>query len=87
MPKYHFKCNDCTRVWWEWMSISKCDHDECPHCKKGPPQKIPVGFATGAVNGDTKKQTGEVVEQSIIDSREELKKEIKKMRNKTYDNT
>ena len=87
MPKYHFQCKDCTRTWWEWMPISKCDHETCPHCGKGPPQKIPSNFSSTRTANKSKSNTGDIVEQAIIDSKQEHKKEIEKMRNKTYDNT
>jgi len=85
MPKYHFKCNDCTREWWQWLSISQSDLDSCPHCNHGPPIKIPSAFSTGGSTTTERKQIGEVVEQSIIDSKKELEEEIKDMKNKLYD--
>jgi putative FmdB family regulatory protein len=84
VPKYHYRCNGCSREWWEWRSMSQSDLDACPSCDKPKVEKVPTMFCSRS-NSNEKKEIGETVEESIHESREELKNQIKTMRNKTYD--
>ena len=84
MPKYHYRCENCTRDWWQWCNISQSDLDKCPHCDKPAVIKIPTFFSPNSVVEENK-QVGEMVEQSIIESKKELQQEIKKMKETTYD--
>lgn len=84
MPKYCYQCDYCDKQWEEWKSISEPDPEECPHCEVGYPFKVPSRFNKSEKYTQSKK-TGDITEQSIIDSREELKREIKELKNKKYD--
>jgi len=78
MPKYHFHCIDCTRKWWEWMSISESNMEKCPHCEGGPPQKIPVNF----IKIDIPIQEKKGAKENVVSHIEENREILKKMRNK-----
>lgn len=83
MPKYKFKCDYCSKEWEEWMGLGDPDPDACPHCELGVPFKIPAKFNKSEKHTQTKK-AGDVVEKSIIDAKEELKKEKQLIKSKKY---
>lgn len=74
MPKYHYKCNSCTREWWEWLPVSESNRKVCPHCQGPPPQKIPTGFTVIGGKVEEKKDSKENVVSHIEENREILKK-------------
>jgi len=74
VPKYHFKCNNCDRDWWEWLSISESNRETCPHCDGPSPQKIPVNFIKIDIPSQEKKGSKENVVSHIEENREILKK-------------
>ena len=74
VPKYHYKCNSCTREWWEWLPVSESNRKVCPHCQGPPPQKIPTGFTVIGGKVEEKKDSKENVVSHIEENREILKK-------------
>ena len=74
MPKYHYKCNSCTREWWEWLPVSESNRKVCPHCQGPPPQKIPTGFTVIGDTAEESKSSKENVVTHIEENREILKK-------------
>lgn len=84
VPKYGFECGHCHKEWWEWMGMQDPNPQECPHCGTGSPIKKPSTFSLNNKE-ESEKEVGEFVEQSIINSREELEREKKENKGKTYD--
>jgi len=76
MPKYHYRCDSCTREWWEWLSISESDRKVCPHCQGPAPQKIPVNF----IKIDIPIQEKKSAQRNVVDHIEENREILKKMR-------
>ena len=74
VPKYHYKCNSCTREWWEWLPVSESNRKVCPHCQGPPPQKIPTGFTVIGDTAEESKSSKENVVTHIEENREILKK-------------
>jgi putative FmdB family regulatory protein len=74
VPKYRYKCYDCNREWWEWLSISESNRKSCPHCQGPPPQKIPTGFTVISSQIEEKKSAKNNVIEHIEENREILKK-------------
>ena len=74
MPKYHYRCESCTRDWWEWNSISESDIEECPSCGCFGVVKIPTNFAAPVQSSrSTSKKVGDVTKEHIEKNREMLK--------------
>jgi putative FmdB family regulatory protein len=84
MPKYKYKCDYCSEEWETWMGFGDPDPETCPKCELGFPFKIPSKF-NKAEKHTTSKSVGSVVENSIVEIKEELKKEKQLIRNKKYD--
>ena len=78
VPKYHYKCNSCSRDWWEWLPVSESNREICPHCQGPAPQKMPTGFT---VIGETTKEK-KSAQRNVIDHIEENREILKKMRDK-----
>ena len=76
MPKYHYKCNSCSRDWWEWLSVSESNREACPHCEGPPPQKIPTGFTVVSETVEEKKSA----KRNVVDHIEENREILRKMR-------
>lgn len=84
MPKYKYKCDYCSAEWEEWMGLGDPDPETCPKCELGFPFKIPSKF-NKAEKHTASKTVGSVVENSIVELKEELKKEKQLIRSKKYD--
>lgn len=83
MPKYKYKCDYCAKEWEEWMSFGDSDPDTCPHCELGSPFKIPSKFNKSEKHTQTKK-AGDIVEKSIVEAKEELRKEKQMIKSRKY---
>lgn len=77
VPKYHYKCDSCSREWWEWLSVSQSDRKDCPYCQGPPPQKIPSGFTVISDSVEEKKSA----KNNVVDHIEENREILKKMKN------
>ena len=82
MPKYHYRCDGCTRVWWQWSSVADSNIINCPYCDHISPQKVPVNFTKIDRVVQEKKGAKENVVSHIEENREILKKMRKQARNK-----
>lgn len=81
MPKYRFECENCSRTWWEWMSITDPLPEICPHCNNGKPLKLMSKFVTIKKKEEEKKSAKDNVIDHIEENREilkQMKKEAKK---------
>ena len=76
VPKYHYKCNSCSREWWEWLPISESNREICPHCQGPSPQKIPTGFTVISSPVEEKKSA----KRNVVDHIEENREILKQMR-------
>ena len=86
MPKYHYRCDGCTRVWWQWSSVADSNIINCPYCDHISPQKVPVEFIKIDTTVEEKKGAKENVVGHIEENREILKKMRKHARNKDITN-
>ena len=82
VPKYHYRCDNCTREWWEWLPVSESNREACPHCQGPPPQKIPTGFTVISSLVEEKKSAKRNVVDHIEENREILKKMREQAKNK-----
>ena len=82
VPKYHYRCNNCSREWWEWLSVSESNREICPHCQGPSPQKIPTGFTMISNPVEKKKSAKRNVVDHIEENREILKKMREQAKNK-----
>lgn len=76
VPKYHYRCDSCTRDWWEWRSMSQSDLEECPHCQETGVVKVPVSFSVIKDTVQEKKSA----KRNVVDHIEENREILKKMR-------
>ena len=76
VPKYHYRCDNCTREWWEWLSVSESNREICPHCQGPSPQKIPVNF----IKIDIPIQEKKSAQRNVVDHIEENREILKNMR-------
>jgi len=87
MPKYAYRCSFCQAEWTSWASISLPIPTECPECIPGTPYRVPpdslsiVREATQEVNH----KTGNLVEQAIIEAKEDFKKQVESLRGESDD--
>ena len=80
MPRYTYRCNECGGVFSAFHSMKE-RLDDCDECSlSGTLERIPASFSTHI----KKKQAGKIVKSFIDDTREEIKKEKKKM-TRTYE--
>ena len=73
MPKYRFKCENCSFVWEEWQSIEE-ETFLCSECDSNDIKKLPAGiFVAKRPPKSSKKETGEATKEHIEKNREILK--------------
>ena len=80
MPKYRFSCEHCTREWWSWMGMNDDPPEVCPHCYKPKPQKVPTVFFSKEQQKPEKKVAGELVEEAIVEAKQDFEKQKEEMR-------
>jgi len=77
MPKYAYRCDCCQTEWTSWASISVPIPTECPECVQGTPYRVPPD-SLSTVRESAQKiihKTGNLVEQAIIEAKEDFKKQ------------
>ena len=84
MPLYTYKCNECNHIFDIFHGMSE-EHNECASCnKKDCLERLPPEFLSN-LNKETKDaKVGTLVESHIRESRLELEKEKKSLKNKNY---
>tara|TARA_R110002020_G_scaffold78557_1_gene197464 strand:- start:2640 stop:2909 length:270 start_codon:yes stop_codon:yes gene_type:complete len=87
MPKYAYRCSSCDKEWTEWRLISESLPLVCPHCEGGTPYKLPPNtiFKEGKTEQVQEESVGKLVEEAIVEAKEEFKKHIKEYREKDDD--
>ena len=81
MPKYRFKCENCSFVWEEWQSIEQ-ETFLCSECDSGDIKKLPAAiFIAKRAPKASKKEIGEATKEHIEKNRDILK-QMKKIADK-----
>ena len=82
MPKYAYRCDCCHAEWFSWASVSLPIPTDCPECIQGAPYRIPPGsLSSGKQQAQNAKyETGELVEQAIIEAKEDFKKHVEEFK-------
>jgi putative FmdB family regulatory protein len=81
MPKYYYRCNDCSEAYYVWHGMTE-DLEECTECSSKSIARIPSIILTTTDTGSRAKP-GHVVNKKIEDTKREIaeyKKEISKER-------
>ena len=86
MPRYIYKCDDCSIVFQVVHSIKEkltdCEECDSEQSLKRIPSMPVVLKQTG---GQQKQKTGSLVKQYIEDAKDDLEQEKKELRSQTYD--
>ncbi len=83
MPRYVYECEDCEENFEVYHSILE-DWSNCLSCKSQAIRRIPCMPITFPDKGEKSRKAGELVEEYIQDSKEELKKEIREAKKEEY---
>ena len=84
MPKYFYLCNQCETKHSFYHGMDETV-EKCPSCDtKVFLEKVP-SFISLKKQEEEKEKTGQLVKNSIDESKEELKKQKNKLRSKFYD--
>ena len=80
MPKYFYKCSDCETIFEIYHSMNELKKD-CTSCNsRNTLKKVPSHFSTEQKN-IVEKKTGDLVEESIKEFRDELDKQKDDLKN------
>ena len=77
MPKYSYRCKDCDSQYEIWHGMTE-EHNECNICSASSVVRIPALLGE-VIRSDSKKKVGEVVVQTIEETREEIKQYKKEL--------
>jgi len=83
MPKYCYRCDECDSQYEVWHGMTE-EHNECEICGASSVVRVP-SLLGEVIRNNSKKKTGDLVNQTIEETREEIKeykknlsKELKK---------
>jgi len=85
MPKYAYRCDCCQSEWTSWASVSLPIPTDCPECVQGTPSRIPPESLSTTKDTTQALKTGQLVEQAIIEAKEDLEKQAKELRKEDND--
>jgi len=87
VPKYAYGCSSCGKEWEEWKLMSESSLLVCPHCEEGPPHKLPPGtlFQKDKRAQGGNDPTGKLVEDAIVEAKEEFKRHKREYKEKDDD--
>lgn len=83
MPKYSYRCEECDSQYEVWHGMTE-EHNECEVCGVSSVVRVP-SLLGEVIRNNSKKKAGNLVNQTIEETREEIKeykknlsKELKK---------
>jgi len=83
MPKYCYRCDECDSQYEVWHGMTE-EHNECEICNATSVIRVP-SLLGEVIRNNSKTKTGDVVNKTIEETREEIKeykknlsKELKK---------
>ena len=87
MPKYAYGCSSCDKEWTEWRLISESSLLVCPHCEGGTPYKLPpsILFKEDKTAQGQEESVGKLVEDAIVEAKEDFKRHIKECKERDDD--
>ena len=71
MPKYSYRCEECDSQYEVWHGMTE-EHNECEVCGVSSVVRVP-SLLGEVIRNNSKKKAGNLVNQTIEETREEIK--------------